>query len=106
MRNTERVRHSFYSVTERSTRDASTSNTHRLDQLAVFDQCRLVLDVIARIPSFDLIAHSLKFLDLCFEVKFQFLLLRLVRRSLHLVVYALEVLNAFADLLQRSVDFG
>jgi hypothetical protein len=67
---------------------------------------RLVLDVIAGDPCLDLVSEPLKFLDLRLKVCLRLLLLCLVGRRLHLVVYALKELNAFRDLLQGAVNFG
>ena len=81
-------------------------NAHRLDQLAVVEQCGLVLNVIARNPSLYLVAQPLKLLNLCLQVCLQLLFLRLICRRLHLVIYALEELDALRHLLQGFVDFG
>jgi hypothetical protein len=79
---------------------------HRFDESAVVEQLGLVFDVIAGNPGFDLVAHPLKLLYLRLEVDLQLLLLRVVVRHLHLVIYALEDLDAFRDLLQCPVNFG
>ena len=78
--------------------------TYRLNQPTVLEQDRLVLDVIARDPCLNLVPESLKFLNLCLQIRFKLLLLRLVRRRLHLVVYALEELDTLRNLLQGPVD--
>ena len=82
------------------------NGTYRLNQLAVLNQGRLVLDVITRNPRLDLVPQSLEFLDLCLQICLQLLLLGLICRSLHLVVYALKELDAFRDLLQGAVNLG
>ena len=78
---------------------------YRLDEFPVFEQLGLVLDVIARDPCLDLIPQPLQLLNLCLEVCLELLLLRLVCRRLHLVVDALEELDALRDLLECPVDF-
>ena len=82
------------------------ARTYRLNQPTVLEQDSLVLDVIARNPCLDLVPQSLKFLDLCLQIRFEFLLLRLVCRRLHLVVYALKELDPLRYLLERAVDLG
>lgn len=54
------------------------SGAYRLNQLAVVEQCTLVLDVIARNPGLDLVSQSLELLDLCLQVGLKLLFLRLI----------------------------
>ena len=84
----------------------SKCRAYRLNELAVVEQCGLVLNVIARYPRLDLVTQSLELLDLCLQICLQLLLLCLVCRRLHLVVYALEELDTFPNLLQGPVNFG
>ena len=81
-------------------------NTHCFNKFAVVQKRRLVLNVITRHPRLDLIPHTLQLLNLRLEVRLQLFLLRLIRRRLHLVVYALEELDALRNLLQCPVDLG
>ena len=82
------------------------NGTYRLNQLAVLNQGRLVLDVITRNPRLDLVPQSLEFLDLCLQICLQLLLLRLVCGRLHLVVYTLKELDTLPNLLQGPVNLG
>jgi hypothetical protein len=81
-------------------------HTHRLDELAVVHERLLVLDVVALQPRLDLVAQALQLLDLRLELRLHLLLLRLVRRRLHLVVQLLEAGDALGDLLERALDLG
>ena len=80
--------------------------TYRLDQAPVLEQLRLVLDIIVGDPGLNLVAETLELLDLCLQIELQLFFLRLIGGGLHLVVYALEKLDAFCYLLQGPVDFG
>ena len=71
---------------------------YSFDELPVVQKLGLVLDVIARNPRLDLVPQSLEFLDLSLQICLQLLLLGLICRSLHLVVYALEELDTLRDL--------
>lgn len=82
-----------------ATSESDLGETHQFNQPPVVQQCGFVLDVIACNPGFDLVAKTLEFLDLRLKICLEFLLLRLVGRRLHLVVYALEELDALRDLL-------
>ena len=82
------------------------TDTDRFDELSVFEQLRLVFDVIARNPCLYLVSHSLEFLYLGLEIRFKFLFLCLVCRGLHFVINALEEFDALGDLFERSVNFS
>lgn len=70
------------------------SRTHGLDESPVLEEEGLVLDVVAGDPGLDLVAETLQLLYLCLEVCLELLLLCLVGRGLHLVVYAFKELHA------------
>ena len=72
--------------------------------LALFQQRGFVFDLVSRGPGLYLISGSLQFLDLFFEVIFQFVLLRGILGGVDLLVDALECLDAFVDLLEGFVD--
>lgn len=82
------------------------NDTYRLDELSVVQKSGLVFNVITRDPGLDLITEPLQFLDLRLQVSLQLLLLRLVCRRLHLVVYTLKQLDTLRYLLKGAVDFG
>ena len=85
---------------------AKNEGTYCFDELSVVQQLSLVLDVITRYPRLDLVPQSLELLDLCLQVSLQLLLLCLICRGLHLVVYALEELDTLRNLLQGPVNLG
>jgi hypothetical protein len=79
---------------------------HRLDQASVVEQLRLVLDIVVGNPGLDLVSKTLELLYLCLQIQLELFFLCLICGSLHLVVYALEKLDALRYLLEGPVDFG
>jgi len=63
---------------------------NRFNEFPILKQLGLVLDVIARYPGLYLVSHTLELLDLGLQVCLELLLLRLVCRGLHFVVYTFE----------------
>lgn len=72
---------------------SKVKGTYRLDKFTRFRQGRLVLDIRTTKPCFYRITHPLQFLDLRLEVRFQFILLRSIRRHPQLLECTLKDLD-------------
>ena len=79
--------------------------SHLLYALSVLYQGRLVLDFVSGRPCLDLVARSLQLLDFPLEVVLKLVLLRCILGGVDLLVDAIELFDAFVDLLEGLVDF-
>ena len=83
----------------------ASGKSNLLYALPVFHQGTLVLDFVPGRPCLDLVARSLQLLDFSLEVVLKLVLLRCVLGGVDLLVYPIELFDAFVNLLEGLIDF-